>query len=63
MNSQWAAESNLTRILALTGTIHVLALLSVGLRVYARISVIRSPGLDDAAIIGASVRLMCLFTP
>ena len=58
MAAQWAAESNLTRILAVTGTIHALALLCVGLRVYARVNLLRSPGRDDAAIVVASVWLL-----
>jgi hypothetical protein len=62
MAAQWAAESNFTRILAVTGTIHALALLYVGLRVYARVSLLRSPGRDDATIVVASVwaLLSCL---
>jgi hypothetical protein len=55
MDSSWAAENNLPRILALTGIIHVLALVSVGLRLYARMSVLRSPGRDDAIVVAASV--------
>jgi hypothetical protein len=55
MDPQWAAESNLARILLLTGIIHVLALLSVGLRLYARIGLLRTPGRDDAAVVAAAV--------
>ncbi|KAF2025180.1 hypothetical protein EK21DRAFT_46145, partial [Setomelanomma holmii] len=55
MDPQWAAESNLSRILALTGLIHALALVSVGLRLYARIGLLRSPGRDDIVVVGASM--------
>lgn len=58
MDAQRAAESNLTRLLAATGIIHALALLCVGLRVYARVSLLRSPGRDDAAIVVAAVGLI-----
>jgi hypothetical protein len=47
----WAAESNLARILAITGAIHLLALISVGLRLYARMGILRSPGRDDVIIV------------
>jgi hypothetical protein len=59
MNPQWAAESNLARILATTGIIHMLALISVGLRLYARIGLLRTPGRDDAAVVVASVSSLC----
>lgn len=55
MDSQWAKESNLPRILGITGTIHGIALICVGLRVYARMRLLRTPGPDDAAIVVASV--------
>jgi hypothetical protein len=55
MDPQWAAESNLARILALTGIIHLLALTSLGLRLYARVGLLRTPGRDDVAVVGASV--------
>jgi hypothetical protein len=55
MDPHWVAENNLPRILALSGIIHILALISVGLRLYARMSVLRSPGPDDAVVVAASV--------
>jgi hypothetical protein len=55
LDSAWAAESNLARILATTGAIHLLALISVGLRLYARIGILRSPGRDDVVIVLSAV--------
>ena len=52
---QWAAESNLVRILAVTGVFHFFALTSVGLRLYVRIGLLRSPGRDDVAMVLAVV--------
>ncbi|WQF78849.1 hypothetical protein CDEST_03863 [Colletotrichum destructivum] len=51
----WAAESNTARILAVVTVFHVLALISVGLRVYARVWVIRAAGWDDLMIILSAV--------
>lgn len=59
---QWAAESNLARILALTGIFHFLAQTSVGLRLYVRIGLLRSPGKDDVAIVLAVVRISSTLT-
>ena len=58
MDEEWAKESNLARILGWTGAIHSLALICVGLRMYARLRILRTPGRDDAAIVVASVRLV-----
>jgi len=55
MDPQWAAQNNLPRILALTGVLHILALSSVGLRLYVRVRLLRTPGKDDAVIAIASV--------
>lgn len=57
MDAQLVAESNLTRLLAVTDIIHALALLCVGLLVYGRVSLLRPFGRDDAAIVVASVRV------
>ncbi|KAI0134226.1 hypothetical protein BJ170DRAFT_690509 [Xylariales sp. AK1849] len=46
----YVAESNTTRIIAVVTVFHVLALVSIGLRMYARIYVIRAPGWDDAVM-------------
>ncbi|OLN91618.1 hypothetical protein CCHL11_06606 [Colletotrichum chlorophyti] len=51
LDPSWAAESNTARIMAIVTVFHFLALTSVGLRVYARVWVIRSPGWDDLTII------------
>ncbi|KAF1937116.1 hypothetical protein EJ02DRAFT_458977 [Clathrospora elynae] len=55
LDPQWAAQSNLPRILAVTGVIHILALISVGLRLYCRIGLLRSPGKDDVVIVAAAL--------
>lgn len=55
LDPQWAAQSNLTRFLALTGVFHILALISVGLRLYARIGLLKTPGRDDYVIVLAVV--------
>ncbi|TQN73581.1 hypothetical protein CSHISOI_01878, partial [Colletotrichum shisoi] len=51
LDPEWAAESNTARILAVVTTFHVLALSFVGLRVYAKVRVLRAPGLDDLMIL------------
>jgi hypothetical protein len=61
MDPQWAAESNLARILSLTGIIHLLALISLGLRLWARIGLLRTPGRDDVAVVAAAVSLLSTF--
>ncbi|KNG51770.1 integral membrane protein [Stemphylium lycopersici] len=55
MDPKWAAESNLTRLLALTGVFHFLALTSVGLRLYVRIGLLQSLGRDDVVIVLAAL--------
>lgn len=39
----------------MTGVIHLLALASVGLRLYVRIGLLRTPGVDDGFVVGAVV--------
>lgn len=58
-----AAETNLPRILGVTGVVHILALISVGLRLYVRIGLLRTPGKDDLAIVAASVRFLLTADP
>ncbi|KXH29034.1 hypothetical protein CSIM01_02103 [Colletotrichum simmondsii] len=48
LNPAWAAESNTARIIAVVTVFHLLAQLSVALRLYARVWVIKAPGWDDA---------------
>lgn len=55
LNPIWAAESNLLRILAVTGFVYLLALVSVGLCLYVRICLLHTPGTNDAVIVMASV--------
>ncbi|RMZ67700.1 integral membrane [Pyrenophora seminiperda CCB06] len=63
LDPNWVAESNLPRILAITGVFNILALISVGLRLYARIGLLRTPGRDDCmmvlAVLGALVGWIC----
>ncbi|GKT51681.1 uncharacterized protein ColSpa_11862 [Colletotrichum spaethianum] len=47
----WAAESNTARIMAVVTIFHVLALLCIGLRVYARVVAVKTPGFDDLMIV------------
>jgi hypothetical protein len=61
LDSKWAAESNLTRFLALTGIFHLLALISVGLRLYARIGLVKTSGRDDFVVLLAVVSALRLF--
>jgi hypothetical protein len=57
LDPQWAAESHLTQFLVITGILHAIALISVGLRLYCRIGLLRSPGKDDVAMGAAAVRV------
>ncbi|OHE93931.1 hypothetical protein CORC01_10830 [Colletotrichum orchidophilum] len=50
-NPARAAESNTTRILAVVTTFHVVALFFVGLRVYARVLVVKARGWDDLMMV------------
>lgn len=49
-----AAESNLARILGVTTTFHVIALLFVGMRVYTRVAIVKAFGRDDALMLAAT---------
>ncbi|GKT88584.1 integral membrane protein [Colletotrichum tofieldiae] len=51
LDPEWAAESNTARILAVVTIFHVLALLFVGLRMYARVFVVKAQGWDDLMIV------------
>jgi hypothetical protein len=51
-----AAESNLGYLLGVTATFHVIALVFVGMRMYARVVVVKAFGKDDALIVAATVR-------
>lgn len=56
VDPKWAAENNLTRMLVLTGVFHICALISVGLRLFVRLGLLRSVGKDDIVIVLAAVR-------
>lgn len=51
----WASESNLPRILGVVGVFHFLALLFVGVRLYTRFIVVKSPRNDDVVMVLAAV--------
>jgi hypothetical protein len=55
MDPEWAAESNLTRILAVSAIVHIITFVFVCLRLYARVFVLRKPAVDDLLIVGAYV--------
>jgi hypothetical protein len=50
-----AAESNLGYLLGVTATFHVIALVFVGMRMYARVVVVKAFGKDDALMVAATV--------
>ncbi|KFA68492.1 hypothetical protein S40285_05386 [Stachybotrys chlorohalonatus IBT 40285] len=50
------AESNLARILGVSATFHILALIFVGVRMYTRFVIIKAPKLDDAFMLLATFR-------
>jgi hypothetical protein len=51
-----AAESNLGYLLGVTATFHIIALMFVGMRMYARVVIVKAFGRDDALILAATVR-------
>ena len=54
----WAAESNAPRIIAITTVFHVLALISVGLRLYVRLGMVKAAGRDDWTMVASAVSAM-----
>ncbi|KAK0624284.1 hypothetical protein B0T14DRAFT_565567 [Immersiella caudata] len=50
-----AAESNLVQILAIVTVVHLIALACVSLRIYTRVVVVKSPGMDDICMVLAAV--------
>jgi hypothetical protein len=50
------AETNLPRIMGVTATVHILALIVVGFRMYTRFIIVKAPKIDDAFMILATVR-------
>jgi hypothetical protein len=58
-----AAESNLGWILGINATLHALALIFVGLRVYTRLVVKKAFGKDDAMILLSAVSRLLLLDP
>src|SRR5690242_14753354 len=56
-----AAESNLGRILGVNGTFHFIAIVFVALRVYTRVFLVKTFGVDDVLIILAIVSTITSF--
>jgi hypothetical protein len=50
------AESNLGYLLGVTAAFHIIALAFIGMRMYARIIVVKAFGKDDALILASTVR-------
>jgi hypothetical protein len=57
-----AAESNLGYLLGVTATFHTIALMFVGMRMYARVVIVKAFGRDDALILAATVRTTSTLT-
>jgi hypothetical protein len=55
VDPEWAAESNLTRILTVSTIVHIITFVLICLRLYARVFVLRKPAMDDLFIVGAYV--------
>ncbi|KAI9172302.1 hypothetical protein HJFPF1_01801 [Paramyrothecium foliicola] len=55
IDPEFAAESNLPRILGVVGVFHFLALFFVGVRLYTRVFVVRAPRSDDVVMVLAAV--------
>lgn len=53
--SDWAQQSHLARILGVTATFLVFSLAFVSARVYTRVFIIKSAGLDDVIMVFATV--------
>ncbi|KPM34582.1 hypothetical protein AK830_g11994 [Neonectria ditissima] len=51
----WAAESNVPRIISVTTVFHVLALTSVGLRLYVRLGMVKAAGRDDWTMVASAI--------
>jgi hypothetical protein len=51
-----AAESNLGYLLGITSTFHIIALTFVGMRIYARVIIVKAFGRDDALMLAGTVR-------
>ena len=61
-NPALAGESNLGRILGVQTVVHVLGLIIVAARMYARVFVVKAFGKDDACMALAAVRSLFLST-
>lgn len=61
LTPEQAAETNLPRIMGVTTTFHILALLFFGVRMYTRFILVKAPKLDDAFMILATVWRSLMF--
>ena len=59
---EFIGESNLGRILGVQTVVHVLALIVVAARMYARVFVVKAFGKDDACMALAAVRSLFIST-
>lgn len=57
-----AAESNLGYLLGVTSALHVIALLFFGMRIYARVVIVKAFGKDDGTMLAATVSTMPVFS-
>jgi hypothetical protein len=55
LTPEQAAESNLGRIMGVAGTLHVLALIFVAIRMYTRFVIVKAPKIDDAFMLLSTV--------
>lgn len=55
IDPEWAAESNLGWILGVNGVFHVIAIGFVAARIYTRVFLVKTFGIDDALVIAATV--------
>jgi hypothetical protein len=56
-----AAESNLGYLLGVTAAFHAVALLFVGMRMYARVVIVKAFGRDDALMLASTVCTTSVF--
>jgi hypothetical protein len=51
IDPEYAAESNATKLMAVITLFQVLSLITVVLRVYCRVVLVKSPGIDDLVMV------------
>lgn len=60
-DAEYLAENNAGNILALVGTLGFVAVVIVALRLYVRIRMLKSVGMDDYLIVASMVRMQQAF--